>query len=136
MIIIIISFWVFHTSISWWFLTEAWVAASLLDSSQYSGQSQQCCSLDGFHSSSYFQVLQSLYQTFSDCTKSTNYDWYNHYFHVLQFFQFPSKVQVLILLFAFFQFYSVLSQVSKVHNLASFLSFFADYYKVWSSGWD
>ena len=36
------------------------VSSSLQDSSQYSGRSQQCCSLDGLHSSSNFQVLQSL----------------------------------------------------------------------------
>ena len=30
-------FWVFHTSISWWFLTGVWVIASLQDSSQLSG---------------------------------------------------------------------------------------------------
>ena len=59
--------------------------------------------LDSFHPSRYFQVLQSLYQSFGDCTKNTN--WHNHHFHVPQFFQFPSKVKVLILLFAFFQFY-------------------------------
>ena len=50
------------------------VSSSLQDSSQYSGRSQQCCSLDGLHSSSYFQILQSLYQSFGDCTKSTNYN--------------------------------------------------------------
>ena len=36
------------------------VSSSIQDSSQYSDCSQQCCSLDGLHSSSYFQVLQSL----------------------------------------------------------------------------
>ena len=35
--------------------------SSSLDFSQYFGRSQQCCSLNGLHSSSYFQVLQSLY---------------------------------------------------------------------------
>ena len=34
------SFWVFHISVSWWFLTWIWVTASLL-TSQYSGRSQQ-----------------------------------------------------------------------------------------------
>ena len=46
------------------------VSLSLQDSSQYSGRSQQCCSWDSLHSSSYFQVLQSLYQYFSNCTKA------------------------------------------------------------------
>ena len=57
------------------------MTASLLKttvSSQYSGRSQQCCNLDGFHSSSNFQFLQS----FSYCTKITNYNWYNCHLHV------------------------------------------------------
>ena len=95
------------------------ISSSFQVSSQYSGRSQRCCSLDGLHASSYFQVLQSMSQSFGDCTKSTNYNWYNRYYHVPRFFQFPSKVQVLILLFAFFQFYSV---DSNVHNsVKSFL---------------
>ena len=36
------------------------VSSSLQDFSQYSGLSQQCCSLDGLQPSSDFQVLQSL----------------------------------------------------------------------------
>ena len=81
------------------------------------------CSLDSLHSSRYFQVLQSLYSAFDDCTKSTNYSWYDRHFHVPQFFQFPSKVQVLIVLFTFFQFYSVISRESKVHNSSGSLFF-------------
>ena len=77
------------------------ISSSLQDSSQYSGRSQYCSSLDGFHSSSYFKVLQSLYQSFGDCNKSTNFNWYNCHFHVRQFCQFPSKIQVLILSFNF-----------------------------------
>ena len=71
---------------------------------------------------SYFQILESLHQSFGDCTKSTNYNWYHCHF-MSQFFQFSSKVQLLIFLFTFFQFYSVVSRDSKVHNLASFLFF-------------
>ena len=36
------------------------VSSSLQDSSQYSGRSQQCSSLDGLHSAANFQVLQFL----------------------------------------------------------------------------
>ena len=36
------------------------VFSSLQDSSQYHDQSEQCCSLDDLHSSSYFQAFQSL----------------------------------------------------------------------------
>ena len=44
------------------FLDFEWqlVSSRLQDSSQYSSRSQQCCNLDGLHSSSQFQVLQSL----------------------------------------------------------------------------
>ena len=54
---------VFYISFSWWFsLKFEWqqVSSSLQDSSQYSGRSQYCCCLYGLHSSSNFQVLQSL----------------------------------------------------------------------------
>ena len=37
------------------------VSSSLQDSYQYSGCSQQCCNLDGLHSSSNFQIFQSLF---------------------------------------------------------------------------
>ena len=77
--------------------------------------------MDGLHPSSYFQVLQSLYQSFDDCTKCTNYNWYKRHFHVPQFLQFPSKVEVLIFLFTFFQFYSVVNRNSLVHIFASSL---------------
>ena len=66
------------------------------DHSQHSDWSQQCCSLDCLHPSRCFLVLQSLNQSFHDCTKSTNYNWYNRHFHVPQCFQFPSKVMVYI----------------------------------------
>ena len=71
------------------------VFSNLQNSSQYSGQTQHSCSLDGLDSACYFQVLQLLDQFFGVCTKSSNYFWYNWHFHVPQFFQFPSKVQVL-----------------------------------------
>ena len=47
-------------------------------------ESSQCsdCSLDGLISSYYFQVLQSLYQSFGNHTDSTNYNWYRRHFHV------------------------------------------------------
>ena len=125
---------VFQISVSWWFSTEVWETPSLFKSPGLFSvfwRSQKCF----LHPSRYFQVLQSLYQSFSDCTKSTKYNWYNRHFHVPQFFQFPSKVVVFIFLFTFFQFYSVVSRDSSDNNSASSF-FFIDYYKVWSSGWD
>ena len=62
------------------------ISSNIQDSSQYSVWSQWRCSLDCLHLSRYFQVLQSVYQSFSDSTKSTNYNWYNRHFHVPQFF--------------------------------------------------
>ena len=97
------------------------VSSSLQDSSHYSGRSQHCCSLDSFHSSRYFQVLQRLYQSFGDCSKITNYNWYKRHFRVQQFFQFPSKVEVVIPLFKFFLFYPVVHRNSKVRNPSSAL---------------
>ena len=37
---------------------------------------------DGLQSSTYFQLLQSLYQFFVDCTKSTNYKLYDCHLNV------------------------------------------------------
>ena len=83
------------------------VSTSLQDSSRYSGRFQQYPSLNTLYSSFYFQVLQSLYHSFLDCTKSTNYNWYNCQFQAPLFFHFPNNVEVLILLFALIQFYCV-----------------------------
>ena len=83
--------------------------------------------MGSLNSFNYFQVLQPLYQSFADWTKSTNYNSYNRHFHVPQFFQFPSKIEVLIFLFVFFQFYSVVSRGSKRCKYASsflFIYFF------------
>ena len=69
-----------------------------------------------------FPILQSLYQSSGDCTKSTSYNWHHRHFHVLQFlffFQFHCKVQTLIFLFASFQFLSVVCRDNSVHNSAS-----------------
>ena len=98
------------------------VSSSPQDSSRYSGWPQQYCSLNSLQSSSYFQVLKSLHQSFGDCTKSSNYTRHLHVSKfVVFFFHFLRKFEILILLFAFFQFYSVISQDSKVYNAANSL---------------
>ena len=56
------------------------VSSSFQDCSLYSGRSQQLFSLDGLHSSSYFQLLHSLYQFFGDCTDHANYSWLGNQF--------------------------------------------------------
>ena len=59
------------------------VSSNLLDSCQYSGRSQKCSSLDCLHSSSFFQVLQSLYQSFVGCTEHASYNRYHYHSDVL-----------------------------------------------------
>ena len=79
-IIIILRTWEFFTptnvGVKNSLLESEWrrVFSSLQDSSKYSVRSRQCCSLDGLHLSFYFQVLQSLYQSFDDCTEGANYN--------------------------------------------------------------
>ena len=74
-------------------------------------------SLDGFRLTPYFQVLQSLYQSFSDCTKSDNYNWYHRHFHS-RFFQF------------FF------TSLARSRNLSFFFFFsFSFDFTLWSTTW-
>ena len=56
---------------------------------------------DGLHSFRYFQVLQSVYQSFGDCTQGTNYNWYNRHFHILQFLARSSHIFFFSLSFNF-----------------------------------
>ena len=78
--------------------------------------------MDGPQSPCYFQVLQSFYQSFSDCTKSTNHNWYNRHFLILLFFSIPLQSRGTYPSFDFFQFYYAFGRDTKVHNSAS--SFF------------
>ena len=78
--IIILHFWEFFTpaladSLPLEFEWQQ-ISSSLPDSFQ------QCYSLNRLYWPSYFQVLQSLYQSFSDCTERSNYNWYHRHFHV------------------------------------------------------
>ena len=77
-LVFLLLFYLFESS-SHQRLESEWqqVSSSLQNSSLYSNQSQQCCSLDGLPpSSSYFQILQSLCQSFRDSTERANYIWY------------------------------------------------------------
>ena len=96
---------------------------NLQDSSQYSGRSVQYCSLDGLHSSSYFQVLQSRYQSFETVPFAliTNGITVTFMFHI--FFSSLANSKNLSLS-ASFQFYPVVSRNSKNHNSTSSQSFF------------
>ena len=110
-IIIIILLWELSTPalVDGLPLVPKWqVTSCLQESSSYSSRSRYCCSLDGLHSCSYFQFLQSLNQSFCDCTVCTDYNWYYRHFHIPQFFQFPSTVQILIFRFVFFQCCSII----------------------------
>ena len=92
------------------------------------GRSQQCCCLDGLHTSSYFQRHQSLYQCFGNCTERLNYIWYHYHVQIPLFFQSSSMVYELISLFALLLFYSGISRNGKVHysevSIFFFLFFF------------
>ena len=65
------------------------VSSSLEDSSQNTSRSYSRCSLYRVNFSSYYQVLQSLNQSFGDCSKCSNYNWYHRHFN------FPSLCFVL-----------------------------------------
>ena len=84
-IIIILLLWEFFTlALTDGFSLEfEWQkVSSSLQNSQYSVHSQKFSSLDGLHSSSYFQVLHSLYQIFVKFTENSNYNWYHCHFHI------------------------------------------------------
>ena len=83
-------------SISQFFYTHAPIYNNFV-CPQYSGWSQQCCSLDSLNSSSDFQILQSFFQACEDRSKCTNYNWYHYHHHVSSFFSY-----LPICLFAFF----------------------------------
>ena len=63
---------VFHTTAIWLLFTWVWVTACLLKCPLFF--SVLWMILDGLHSSSYFQVVKSLYQSFDDCTDHTNHN--------------------------------------------------------------
>ena len=77
-------------------------------------------SLFDLHSSSYFQVLQSQYQSFGDYTKCANYDWYHRYFHIPLFFISQARPRYLSLFLLSFSF---TLRSAKIHYSASSLFF-------------
>ena len=66
--------------------------------------------------SSDFQVFQSVYKSFGDRSKCTNYNWYQRQFHVHNFFNTLAGSIYLSLFSALFQFYSVLYSHIHIHN--------------------
>ena len=83
---------IFLTSVSWWFLTGVWVTYNHLNSPELFSLFWPIIVMDGFHLSSYFHFLQSLYHSFDGCTEHIIYNWYYRHSHRLQFFQFFSEV--------------------------------------------
>ena len=79
---------------------------------------KQCCHLDGLFSSSYFQVLHSLYQSFGDWTKHTNCNWYHSLFHVPKVFSVLELSLLLLLLFLW-----VFSLVSLFNGISTFMGY-------------
>ena len=88
--VIILLFWKFFTPVltDGFQLESEWqqVFSRLQDASYYSDRSEQRCSLDGFNPDSYFQVLQSLYQFFGNCTECANYNWFHCHFIIIIIF--------------------------------------------------
>ena len=110
------------------------VSSDLQDPSQYSGRSQQYCSLDDLGSSSDFKLLQPSHWAFGDCSKYTNYNWYHRHPLIPMIF-----LDLSMSLFHFLDFHFVVSRDGNVHNSANslffFFFFFANYHKAWSSSW-
>ena len=67
-----------------------------------------------------FQALQSLYQSFGNSTKSTNYKWHKRHYHVSQFF-FNSLASPRYL--SFFSFFSILLNGQLVQQSRQFCQF-------------
>ena len=76
---------VFHTSVSWWFSTGIWVITCLRKSPGFFLIFRPILKmlLFGLLSPSYFQALQSFYQSFSNWTERTYYNcFHRHMFHI------------------------------------------------------
>ena len=65
--------------------------SGLLDSSHFSGQSKQYCSLDGLVNSPDFKLFHSIFQPFKDHSKYAIYNKYQWHPHVPQLSYFSSK---------------------------------------------
>ena len=136
--LLLLSSWEFFTAslADGFWMESKWqqVKSSHQDSSQYSGRSQQCYRLDGLRLSSYFLVLQPLYQSLGECTKCAYYSWYHRHFHDPYFFQFSSKVYVLIFFPLSFSFtlWSAGRAKSTIQPVLIFLIIFINSHVVWS----
>ena len=95
------------------------------------------CSSDGLQLSSYFQALRSLYQSFSDCSKRTNYNWCNCHFHFPQFFSIFFVSYRCLSFFSLSFNFTLLSRTEKSTILqVLFFLFFFFVHQVWSSDRD
>ena len=128
LLLLLYTFRVFHTSISWWFFTEVWVTASLLKSPGLFSVFWPSSIMLSFGWSPLVRQLTKSSRPFNNplvtvpkapITIGTIVTFMFH-----SFFQFSCKVEVFILLSTFFQFYSVVSRDSKVDNLQILFFFF------------
>ena len=76
--------WVFQTLVDGLSLESEWqkISSDLQDAFRYSGQSQQCSSLDYLRLSFYFKGFQSSYQAFGNHSNHNNINWYHRHLHV------------------------------------------------------
>ena len=125
-IIIIIISWKFFTSTlaDGFSLEFEWkqVSPSLQDYSQYSGRSQQCCSLHGLDSTCSFHVLGSLLKSFSYCTEALITIGIIVTFMFLSFFNSLARSRYLSLFSHCFNF-NLLSAVTAKFTFLQVLSF-------------
>ena len=90
------------------------VSSGLQDFSQYSSWSQDCCSLDGLHSSSDFQIFHSSFQVSEDRSKNTNNNWYHRHPQAPYFLALcQGSILLLLVVVVFnFRFFTILDQTS------------------------
>ena len=85
--------------------------------------------MDGLYSSCYFQVNQSLYRWYGDCSKNANHNGYHHDL-------FNSLAKMSYLWFFSISFNFTLWSAGTAKSTILQVLFFVDYYKFWLAGWD
>ena len=101
---------------TWWSGNCVFITNFLLglqDTTQYSGQSQQCGNLDDLDSSADFQITHSPF-------KALGYHFKSATIHIAV--TFSSSVKVQVSLFAFFDFHYVVHWYSEIYSLSLYFA--------------
>ena len=94
------------------------MTASLLDSSQYSGLSQQQCSLDGIDSFSDLQLSNTLSNPLGTVPSAPTTIGIHCHPHFPKFLSPSGKVQIFVYLFTFFYSFFMVRWNGKIHYTA------------------